>query len=123
MAFGRLYYCAKFGWNPYSRFDASFNSLRVRLDNAYSRPQKLGLPEERGLGRPLTQVASWSIRPFGHNRHGPKSGWLLCPLFGGAVSPSNTMAEAYLRTKWRLDPPSLLATTDMRQKLGAVLLF
>jgi len=28
-----------------------------------------------GLGRglPLYQVASWSIQPFGHNRHGPKS--------------------------------------------------
>jgi len=31
-----------------------------------------------------------------------------------------TWAEAYLRTKWYLDPSSRLATTDMGQKLGAV---
>jgi len=38
----------------------------------------------------------------------------------GAGSPSNNVAwaEAYLRTKWHLDPSSRLATTDMRQKLG-----
>ena len=27
-----------------------------------------------GWGLPLYQVASWSIQPFGHNRHGPKIG-------------------------------------------------
>jgi len=54
---------------------------------------------------------------------GRKVGGSFALFFGGAVSPSNTMAEAYLRTKWRLDPPSLLAATDMRRKLGAVLLF
>jgi len=27
-------------------------------------------------------------------------------------------AEAYLRTKWHLDPSSRLAATDMGQKLG-----
>ena len=29
-------------------------------------------------------------------------------------------AEAYLRTKWHLDPSSRLATTDMDRKWGAV---
>jgi len=35
-----------------------------------------------GLGRGLTsyQVASWSIQPFDHNKHGPKSGVWLCPF-------------------------------------------
>jgi len=31
-----------------------------------------------------------------------------------------TWAEAYLHTKWRLSSFSRLATTDIRQKLGAV---
>ena len=47
-----------------------------------------------GLGRslPPCQVASWSIQPFGHNRHGPKSGGgVLWPFLWGAGSPSNTM--------------------------------
>ena len=41
-----------------------------------------------GLGRglPPCQVASGSIQPFGHNRHGPKIGGQLC-LF--CRSPSN----------------------------------
>jgi len=46
-----------------------------------------------GLGRglPTCQVPSWSIQPFGHNRHGPKIVG-LCPFWGGgAGSPSNTM--------------------------------
>jgi len=53
------------------------------------------------------------------------------PLYGrGAESPSNTTSrrphvgrglatEAYLRTKWHLDPCSRLATIDVGQKLGA----
>jgi len=50
-----------------------------------------------GLGRglPLYQVASWSIQPFAHNRHGQKWGGAV-PLLGraevvGAGSASNTM--------------------------------
>ena len=37
-----------------------------------------------GLGRnlPSYQVASWSIQPFGHSRHGLKI-WGSMPLFGG----------------------------------------
>jgi len=31
-------------------------------------------------GLPPYQVASGSIQPFGHNRHGPKIGGGLCPL-------------------------------------------
>ena len=47
------------------------------------------------------------------------------PFGGGVGSPSNTVAwaEAYLQTKWHLNPSSRLATTDMGQKLGAVPLF
>jgi len=46
-----------------------------------------------GRGLPPYQVASWSIQPFGHNRHGPKSGGCCAPLLGrGAGSPSNTMS-------------------------------
>jgi len=77
-----------------------------------------------GLDRGPTpyQVPSWSIEPFGHNRQRPKTGG-LCPLFwgGGAGSPSNTKvawAEAYLHTKWHLNPCGRLATTDMGRKLG-----
>ena len=44
-----------------------------------------------GLGRGLLpyQIASRSIQPFGHNRHGPKIG--DCAPFGAAGSPSYTM--------------------------------
>ena len=36
-----------------------------------------------GLGRGLLpyEVASSSIQPFDHNRHGPKIGWGGCALF------------------------------------------
>jgi len=54
-----------------------------------------------------------------HNRHGPETGG--CALFRGtAGSPSNNVAwaEAFLHTKWHLDPSSHLATTDMGRKLG-----
>ena len=42
-----------------------------------------------GPGLPLYQVASWSIQPFGRNRHGPKIGG--CAPMGRVGSPSNTM--------------------------------
>jgi len=35
--------------------------------------------------------SGWDGRPFGHNRHGPKSGSCYA-LFGGAGFPSNTMS-------------------------------
>ena len=46
----------------------------------------------------------------------------LCPLFWwGSWVPSNTVAwaEAYLRTKWHLNPSSRWATIGMGWKLGA----
>jgi len=49
------------------------------------------------------------------------SGIFIHAFFGGAGSRSNTIftwAEAYLRTKWHLDPPSRLATIDMGGKVG-----
>jgi len=59
---------------------------------AFAREQGPGLTQ-CGLGRGLLsyQVASSSIQPFGHNRHGPKIGWMGgLPFSGGAKSPSNT---------------------------------
>jgi len=43
--------------------------------------------------------------------------------FLGELGPHVTrcgLAEAYLRTRWHLDPSSRLATTNMSRKLGAV---
>jgi len=42
-------------------------------------------------------------------------------LLGGSlvlITHNVAWAEAYLRTKWHLDPLSHLATTDMGRKLG-----
>jgi len=33
-------------------------------------------------GLPLYQVASWSIQPFGHNKHGPKIGGCATFVWG-----------------------------------------
>jgi len=38
-----------------------------------------------GRGVPPYQVASWSIQPFDHNRHGPKIGKAMPPFFGGGL--------------------------------------
>ena len=73
-------------------------------------------------GIPLYQMAYRCIQPFGHKRHGPKSGGAM-PLFTGSWIPilhNVASAEVYLPTKWHLDPSSHLATTDMGRKLGAV---
>jgi len=66
------------------------------------------------LSRGLTpyQVASASIQPFGHNRHGPKIGGCYAP-FWRELGPRVALAEAYLRTKWHLDPSRRLATIDI----------
>ena len=73
-----------------------------------------------GLGRGLLpyQVASSSIHPFYHNRHGPKTGG--CVPFRGAATSSNNVAwaDVYLRTKWHLYPSSRMTAIDMDQKLG-----
>jgi len=56
---------------------------------------------------------------------GRKVGAVLPLSMEGAGSPYNTVAwaEAYLRTKWHLDPSSRLATTDLGLNWGAVSLF
>jgi len=36
----------------------------------------------------------------------------------GAYLTQSRLAEAYLRTKWHLNPPSRLATTDIGPKFG-----
>ena len=38
-----------------------------------------------GRGLPPYQVVSWSIQPFGHNIHGPKSGAAVPSFFGGEL--------------------------------------
>jgi len=42
----------------------------------------------------------------------------VMPLYGGAGFPA--WGEAYLRTKWYIDPFSRLATINMGGKVGAV---
>jgi len=72
---------------------------------------------------PPFQVSSWSIQPFGHNRHGPKLEGCCAPFWregvGGAGSHLTQcgLVEAYIRTKWYLHPSSLLATIDMGRGL------
>jgi len=45
-----------------------------------------------GLNIEQLLSSSWDGRPYGHNRHRPKSGrGLMCPFLGGAGSPSNTV--------------------------------
>ena len=63
------------------------------------------------------------MQPFGHNRHGSKIGGCAPVLGRGAGSPVyHTVAwvQAYLPTKWHLDPSCHLATTNIGRKLGAV---
>jgi len=51
---------------------------------------------------------------------GQKRG-LLCPFQGGSwvlIYYNVAMDEAYLRTKWHLDPSSRLVTTDIGRKLA-----
>jgi len=47
--------------------------------------------------------------------HGPKSKGGCCAPFGGLLGPRLTqcgLAEAYISTKWHIDPSSRFATTD-----------
>jgi len=73
-----------------------------------------------GLGRGLLpyQVASSSIEPFGHNKHGSKTGWWwVCPLFWGSWVPIEhkvAWPEAYRHNKCHLDPSSHLPTITRR---------
>jgi len=58
------------------------------LEQGAGSPSNTMWPGPRPI--PPYQVASCSIQPFGHNRHGPKIG--RCLFWGrGAVSPSNTV--------------------------------
>ena len=81
-------------------------------------------PAQCGLGRglPPYQVASWSIQPFRHNRCGPRIG-ALRPFLGPGELGSHLaqcgLAEAYLHTKWHLDPFIRLATIYIGRKLGS----
>jgi len=54
-------------------------------------------PEPRSISVPSGVLIS--THPFGHNRHGPKTVDCCAP-------PLVARAEAYLRTKWQLDPSS-----------------
>jgi len=58
-------------------------------------------------------------RPFGHNRHGPKSGGWCAPFRGTGAGPYLRQCgwvEAYLRTKWYPDPSNRLATIHQRYR-------
>ena len=65
--------------------------------------------------------SSWDGRPFGHNRHRPRSGG--CTFLGGRCFIHLTQCRLgrglYLHNKWHLDPSSRLPTTDIGRKLGA----
>jgi len=67
-----------------------------------------------GRGLPPYQVASWSIQPFGHNRHGPKIGRGCVRL--GELGPHLTQCRLgwrlpwYQVASWSIQP---LDTTDM----------
>jgi len=71
-----------------------------------------------------TSVPSGVFIHPGHNRHGPKIGWGCAHFSVGSwvhIEHNVAYAEAYLRTKWHLDPCSRLATIDVGRKLcGAV---
>jgi len=74
-----------------------------------------------GPGAPSNQMASSSIQPFGHNRHGPKIVGLRSLNWEGELGPHLTQCRLHrgLRTKWHLNPSSRV-TMDMGRKLGAV---
>jgi len=63
------------------------------------------------------------MQPFGHNRCAPKIGERgFAPPLGEAgwvpIEHKVTWADAYLRTKWRLDACSRLVTIKMGRKLS-----
>jgi len=86
-----------------------------------------GLPSNTtslGRGLPPYQVPSLSIQPFGHNR--PAEIWGSLSPFGGGVLDSLgphlthnvAWAEAYLPTKWHLDPSSHLTKQIWAENWG-----
>jgi len=61
----------------------------------------------------LIYLAVWPQQTWAEN-------WGCAPFGAGELDPhfaQRGLGQAYLRTKWRLDPSSRLATTDMGQKL------
>jgi len=62
----------------------------------------------------------WDGRPFGHNRHGPKSGGTAAvPLSEGELGRhliQRGLTEAYLHTKWHPDPSNSLVTIHHRNR-------
>jgi len=64
----------------------------------------------------LIHPAVWLQQTWAQN-------WGLHPLFGkgelGTHLTQTRLAEAYLHTKWHLNPSSHLATTDMGGKFGS----
>jgi len=74
--------------------------------------------------RPTTSLPSGMIHPaICPNRYGSEIGEIL-PLLGEEeMGPHITqcrLAEAYLPTKWHLDPSIYLDTAEMVRKLGAL---
>ena len=64
-----------------AQHSVSLNPIRILHVPAFSHCKAvIGLATQCGLGwgLPSYQVASWSIQPSGHNRHGPKSGRRGC---------------------------------------------
>jgi len=85
------------------------------LERGAGSPSSTMWPEPRPTSIPSGILIHPSVCM--HSRQGPKIGRALSP-FLRRNSPSNTMlrVEAYLATKWHLDPSSHLATTDMGRK-------
>jgi len=108
--------------------DISTIDMRRKEGAAVSLSRIVGLMQ-CSLGRGLHpyQVASLSIRPFGHNRRAKSwVGMVLLFFFWGQLVPIEhkvAWAEAYLHTKWHLDASSCLATIKMRRKMGGLALF
>jgi len=93
VAWAKAYLHTKWHLNPPSRLATIY--MGRKSGGCAPFRGELGLHLTRcGLGRglPAYQVASSSIQPFFHNRHGPKIGRGLCPFWGGrSGSPSDTM--------------------------------
>jgi len=74
-----------------------FNMLRleltmIHLHTRFEVPSVIRSKDRRGVPKFKEISSCWGGRPFGYNRHGPKSGEGCCTAFrGGAGSPSNTM--------------------------------
>jgi len=70
------------------------------------------------LGWPISVPSGILIHPAIWPQWTWAENWGLCPYWGEAGSPSNTVAraEAYLHAKFHLDPSSRLATIHQRHR-------